>query len=221
VKRPELIPPQLSTLPAVDWETFFLVLKEAVDLEIQMQQWPDGDVPIFVESYPKDRNGKSDTSFHVITWSVVKSVPAATDNSGTRRPIGVREIMTRPSTTKTGYFDVQAGWKEETTIRFTIWSKDNGRANQLVLWFHKLIYRFHYLQFFKARGIDYFLYLGRGPDTKSQDAGQELNLRTLDYVIRLPFLERWESKALETATFSASTPTETGIQRIDVRSDGQ
>jgi hypothetical protein len=114
------------------------------------------------------------------------------------------------------------GWKESMTAQFTVYAKSNQRANELAIWFHRMMlqYAFGY-KFFQGRGITYFAFEERLPDRKSQDFGQELYIRELRYAVHLNLQDVFEAKTLEDVTISASMRHGGELTTFDVNNDGQ
>src|SRR3569833_3717190 len=87
-----LIPRLRSSLRAVDVDGFFRLVAQALKLELQISQTPDGSHPVFVHAFPKERLAKEGQPFDVITWKVLSSAMAPMDNAGsriTRKPMRI------------------------------------------------------------------------------------------------------------------------------------
>lgn len=194
-----LPPPRVrSSKPAVDYARFFQVLQEALDLYAKSTQVPDELKPLLVEDYPKNRQGKFDHSFDVITFSIVEAQPAAMSNDGSRRQQAPMLHDYRPHPTKAKYHLVTFGWKEEATIQFTVHAKSNARANELAAWFQRFLMAFIYgVRYFASYGVEKFYFLRRLEDAVIEKYGQELYVRPIQYHVRLNFLDHVELKDLE------------------------
>lgn len=188
-----------SILPSVDWSTFFKAVNDCFNLHLQTYGPPGEKKPIFTADYPKENNGNFTTGFDVISYSILQSVRAATDPSNKRRvPKGPTLRESRPHPTKERYSLVTFGWWEMMVPRFTITSLSRDRADEVTMWFHKMMMRYIFdLSFFKNHGVQYMTFKERGPDTFSKAYGQELYSRTLDYNVRLELLVPYEVKDLE------------------------
>jgi len=188
-----------SPLPSVDWDSFFAAVNDAFNLQVESSGPPGQKAPVFVADYPKDTLGNPVQGLDVILFEVVSSKMAGTDPSGKRRiPKGPTWRETIPHPTKERYSLVTIGWWELMTARFTIYSDSHDRANKLASWFHQMMMRYTFeLSFFRARGVQYMIFLERGRDTFSRVFGQELHSRTFDYGVRLELLHSFESKDLE------------------------
>ena len=53
------IPPEYtkSSLPAVDWNSFFETVGQAFNLALASSQWLDSQKPVYVEDFPKQHTG--------------------------------------------------------------------------------------------------------------------------------------------------------------------
>lgn len=188
-----------SVLPAVSWSSFFEAVNDAMALHLSSANPPGQKAPVLVREYPKTTLGKFDDSFDVILYHVVKSERAGTDRTGLqRKPTGPtpREQIVHPS--KGRYHLQTAAWWENMTFEFKVLAKSNDRADELVEWFHRFMIEYTWsLGFFKARGVNYLVYNGRGEDKINKEFGQELYERTIQYMARLELLNSFETKDLE------------------------
>lgn len=195
----ELVPPPtMSSLPAVDHLGLFGAFREAFDLHLRSMQWPKESWPIFVQTFPKEREGKFDTTFDVILFHIVHCETATTSNDRDRKPTGLSAQARQKHPTKAGYIQETIGWQETVTVQFTVIAKSNERANELALWFHRMIMRYaHSMKFFVARGITRLVFKERLEDVMTKDFGQELYKRPLLYDLRLDLFEVVEAKTLD------------------------
>jgi hypothetical protein len=197
-----------TPLPAVDWATFFDAVNEAMKLHLETYGPPGRKAPILVAEVPKTNEGNFDTSFDPILFKIMESKRAGTDPSGRRRiPKGptVREV--KPHPTKERYHIMTLGWWELMKVRFIIYALSADRAGEVTNWFHRMMMRYTFdLDFFKARGVHYLTYEGRGEDQFSREYGQELYIRNLDYNVRLELLENFEVKDIESLNIKIGGP---------------
>ena len=212
VPMSELLPQTRSSLPACDIDGLASLVATALALHIQTSRPPGDQPPTMVEDFPRDRQGKFDTSLDVVTWQVVSSVLAGTDRTGRERiPTrpAVREELPHP--TRAGYKLVTTAWWEWVTLEYTVHAKSNQRANQLATWFHQFLMRYGpTLQYFRARGVSLFQFVGRGADDETNKYGQLLYTRPLRYQLRLEMLDHFEVKTLDSLTVNlGGTPAET------------
>lgn len=202
-----------AALPAVYLRGFFKAVQEAMQLHLKTAPLPGDKAPTLVEDFPKDRQGNPDTSYDVIQWSVLESVPAGMDRSGHGRvpfrPLP-REVISHPD--KAGYFLITYGWWEWATVVFTVFAKSNARANELAEWFHFFMMLYgQQLDFMRMRGVNKLQFMGRGRDEENERfGGQTLYMRPLKYAFRLEVLNTAEVKTLETVEFNlGKNPIET------------
>jgi len=192
------LPRLRSSLRAVDVDGFFRVVAEALALEMSISEVPDGAHPVFVHTFPKERLAKEGQPFDVITWKVLSSGMAPTDNAGSRIPRKPMNIPGGPDPNASGYNMLTQMWWELATAEFTIWSKSSDTCSILLTWFHKLLMRYaNVLKFFEARGVDKFQYVGRGEDGFETREEQEVHYGTLTYQFRVQYLDTFSERQLE------------------------
>lgn len=207
-----------STLPAVDYETFFDIVHKAFNLYLDEEQVPVERRPVLVREYPKDRQGKFDHNFDVIVYQICYARLSGTDPSGTNRvPRTPLQREDRPHPEKKHYRQIIYGWWEDVTAEFVSFSKTPLEASRLATMFHRFIMRYaHGLKYFKAHGVDNFKFLERADDKTTRDFGQELSSRSLKYQFRLNFQEVYEAKTLEVVEVSLNGNEP---MQIDARDD--
>ena len=210
--------------PAVEWNTFFDAVAEAMKLHMDTTRMPDSLRPVFIEDFPKQRQGSGyDTRLDVILWSVESSAMAPTSNGGDRIPHGIQLRGRRPSPDKAGYLVETWGWWELMTAKFTVYAKSNARVNELTAWFHRMlmVYAFGY-HFFQARGVSYFKFLKRRQDELSKEFGQELYRTHLLYEVRLGLRDDYEAKILENVVVDLKARPGGPVDTFEVNArDGQ
>lgn len=203
---PELLIPRLrSSLRAVDVDGFFVVAGEALDLERKTAEIPAGADPFYVHNFPKERLAESDKPFDGITWRVLSSAMAPTDNAGSRIPRKpFTPLSAGPDPNAKGYNLLTQMWWELATVEFTIWSKSSDTRSVLLTWFHRLLMRYaNVLKFFEGRGVDKFQFVGRGEDGFETHEQQEVSFGTLTYQFRVQFLDTFSQRQLEQLTVYA------------------
>lgn len=212
------LPRVQSTLPAVDYETFFDIVHKAFQLYLDEEQVPVETRPLLVREYPKDRTGQFDHRHEVIVYQVFSAVPAGTDPTGRGRvPLSPVLREDKPHPEKKNYRLMTYGWWENVIVEFVVYSKTPLEASRLTTTFHRFMMRYgHFLKYFKAHGVDLFQHISRSDDRTTKDFGQELSSRSLKYQVRLNFQEVYEAKSLEVIqiTMNDHEPIE-----IDVRTD--
>ena len=195
------IPRLRSSLPAADPDTFFDAVGQALALHEQSEETPAGTQPFYLHQFPEERVSTVDQPFDGITFSVISSVPAAVRNDGTvrRKPF----VFDEKAKTLAGYDKKTSTWFELVTVEFTIWSKSNPTRGKLVNWFHRFILRYaNAYQFFEARGIDKFQFVGRGADGFETHEQQEIYFGTLTYQCRVQFMDTYLERQLDKLTVS-------------------
>jgi hypothetical protein len=205
--RQYVAPFQRTANAAADWSTFFKGVEAMFDFQTAVTQFPSEKLPLFVEDYPRDRNGNYDHSFNVILWSCGGSQMAPSDNAGSRVPNGIELVEKVHSRFQKGYDTVTSRWREVMQADFSILSKSNAEGNFLTDWFHRSMMTYAFIdKFFSGYGVTYFKFEGRGPDLKTIDFGQDLYKRILSYSVRLDLLVVEQLKTLETASLTAGLP---------------
>jgi hypothetical protein len=188
----------------VDVDGFFAVAGEALQLELKVSEVPDGADPFYVHTFPKERLGKEGQPFDGITWKVLSSGMAPTDNAGNRIPRKPTTFNSGQDPKLANYNLVTQMWWELATAEFTIWSRSSDTRSILLTWFHKLLMRYaNVLQFFDGRGVDKFQFVGRGEDGFETRDDQEVHYGTLTYQFRVQYLDTFSERQLEQLTVHA------------------
>lgn len=199
VRYPHPPPLTRAALPTRYIDGFFKTVGEAFDLEKKLSHPPGDKYPYLVEDYPKNRQGQFDTSFDVIQWSVVESIPAGTERDGYGRvPFRprIRDTVKHPE--KAGYFLVTTAWWEWVTVEFTTYAKTNRGTRELAEWFHLFLIKWgETLNYFRDRGIQKFQFVKRGKDDERTIGDNTLYLRRLQYRFRLEVVDQFEVKTLD------------------------
>lgn len=174
-------------------EKFFQLTADVIE-DAQARQGIDGDKRTkLIEEFPGEEYWKNAGAGHkVITWKVRERQPARMDAKGRGRPqwgnTWVRDLMTRDYPANTIVID---GRPIDHTIEFTCWSESATLANELALWLERTLCQNDWA--FKAKGVDRFIWTGRGPDTFWTSSGQRLHQRPLTWMVRL---FEYEARAL-------------------------
>jgi hypothetical protein len=203
---PELLIPRLrSSLRAVGVDGFFKMAEEALALELETSEVPDGAHPFYMHSFPKERLGKTGQPFDGITWRVVSSAMAPTDNAGSRIPRKPILSVETKDPRLGGYNQITQMWWELATAEFTIWSKSSSTRSSLLTWFHKVLMRYaNVLKFFDGRGVEMFQFVGRGEDGFETREEQEVHFGTLTYQFRVQYLDTFTRRQLESLSVIAN-----------------
>lgn len=210
------LPPLRSSTPAVDAEGFLRVVQDALNLHVQTTQVPANFTPTLLEDYPRQRQGNGfDNSFSVILFTVNNALMGATDAARTRRPTGIALREDKQSDTRARYRTRVYGWWEDTTVEFRVLAKSNHDANTLAIWFHRFMMRYGCtMQYFRAHGVQKFQFEARLGDRISNEFGQELYERRLQYLVRLEYLDSFEVKGLDEIEVTVSAKTETSDSEV-------
>ena len=222
ILRPSSIPsPLRSSKPAADINGFFQIVGQALAEFIKTEGAPEGTVPVYVETFPKERLSEPDTAFDVILFHVVTGEMAPTSNDGATVP---RSPMLR-NVTK---IPTQAGYSgavrvvENYTVEFEVWSKTNSVANSLAVWFHRFLIRYaYYYKFFEAFGVQQFKFVGRQADKSDTKENQELQIRPLRYSFRLEFLDTFTERQLTDLTLNFKIKRDIQTVELDLAQQHQ
>lgn len=193
-----MVPPPFlrSSQPASDWTDFFGTVGHAIDEFYAASGLSLERKPLYVEEYPQARDGQFDLPFAAIVWKVLHSEMAPTSNNKERVPNGLT-FVERDHPEKAGYKEVTASWHELMVAEFEVYGKSNDAANSLCSWFHRTLMRLVGLKYFKAYGIDYFRFVERTADEKTNQDGQDLYLRRLRYEVRITLTDTLDVKTIE------------------------
>ena len=223
ILRPSsIMSPLRSSKPAADINGFFQIVGQALAEFIKTEGAPEGTVPVYVETFPKERLSEPDTAFDVILFHVVTGEMAPTSNDGATVP---RSPMLRNVTkipTQAGYNLAQYGWWENYTVEFEVWSKTNSVANSLAVWFHRFLIRYaYYYKFFEAFGVQQFKFAGRQEDKSDTKENQELQIRPLRYSFRLEFLDTFTERQLTDLTLNFKIKRDVQTVELDLAQQHQ
>lgn len=200
-----VVPPLRSLQAAADLPGFFDTVADALALHVKTDGPPDGQTPIFVEDFPKERLSVPGDPFYVVTYRVDSTQMGSTSNDSDRRPRAPLVRDRRPHPNLEGYNLVTYGWWEDAVVVFEIWGKSNSGANSLGNWFHKFMMKYAFaVKYFDGRGVQQFRFTQRLPDEVRQKEGQELYLRQYAYSFRLEFLDSTLERRITTASLSVN-----------------
>jgi hypothetical protein len=223
ITRPSsILPPLRSSKPAADINGFFQIVGQALVEFIKTEGAPEGTVPVYVETFPKERLSEPDTAFDVILFHVVSGEMAPTSNDGATVPRSpmLRNVARIPS--QAGYNLAQYGWWENYTVEFEVWSKSNSVANSLAVWFHRFLIRYaYYYKFFEAFGVQQFKFAGRQEDKSDEKENQELQIRRLRYSFRLEFLDTFTERQLTDLTLNFTIKRDVQTVELDLAQQHQ
>jgi len=195
-----------SSLPAVDIDGFFRAVGEAIKTELDLANVSNDKRPLYLEEWPKERLAKPGVPFDFFGYHVVLSRRASTSNQGYRAAKNVTLIEHKPSRVNAGYIEFTFGWLEEAVVQFTVFAQSNRRATDLMKWFQALVTKYHVIyDYFKARGVNHFVFHQRLEDGIEKAENQDLYTRRLQYVIRVQNLLTLEAKSLESLQLNVGT----------------
>ena len=215
-KSEEVLPPLMSSKPAVDINGFFDIVGTALNDFIKTEGAPDNTSPVYIEWFPQERIGKPDTAFEVINFSVLEASlsPVLNDGRVNRNP-SIRQ--TEVDKTKEGYNKITYAWWEDYTVQFEIWSKSNLTANKLAVWFHRFLIKYNFFyKFFPAHGIQHFKFEKRLADEVEVKEDQEIYKRRMCYSFRLEMLDTFTSRQLTDLTLEVGTRYKGEVQNIEL-----
>lgn len=155
---------------------------------------PEVNRVLFTEEEP-DNEAKTES----ITFSLVKKVPGAfgqgapfESNVANQKPI-IREELNDPE--NPGYRIVNTGYWYDNIIRLTCWARTNKAANARVEWLMKILDEYSW--FFKAEGVDRFLFMEQNSDIVLNIDGNKWYGRPLDYFVRTETIRSFSEKQIE------------------------
>lgn len=120
----------------------------------------------------------------VITWKVMKRMPANMSTKGTARPQRkpLYSHVLNSSNAPNKVVVVQS-MPTDNDIEFAIWSKIAPKANRRALWLEKLFRNQSWA--FTSKGVERFYWKERGTDTMYAATGQKIHVRPLRFFVRL------------------------------------
>jgi hypothetical protein len=155
---------------------------------------PDANKVLFTEEEP-DASALTE----VITFSLVSRVPGSfgqgapfESRTHNLRPM-LREEVDDPE--NPGYRVATLGYWHDNIIRLTCWAQTNKAANARAEWLEKLLEE--YAWFFKAEGVDRFLFHERNADIIEEISNNRWYGRPLDYFVRTETLRTVSEKTIE------------------------
>lgn len=185
-------------------EVYDLIRKTIEDIEKRVKT-PQENKVTFTEEEP---DNKAQTE--VITFSLVRREPGAFGQgapfeSRTRnlRPM-IREEQDDPE--NPGYRIATTGYWHDNLIRLTCWAQTNKAANARADWLEKLLDEYSW--FFKAEGVDRFLFWERNSDIIKVVDNNKWYGRPIDYFVRTETLRSFSEKKIEEILLKVVTKRE-------------
>lgn len=194
---------RLRTLkPAKNLQEVYEVVSKALENYQDRMNIPVDARLVFAEDDP-DRKIIEDLGDRskggIISFGLVKRCPGAFGQgapfaSETRnlRPL-FREECSDPE--NPGYKLGTLGYFHDNIIRFTCWALTNKHANKIAQMFEDFMDEYSW--YFKAEGIDRFLFWERGQDVKLDIEGQKWYGRPFDYFVRTEKIKVFSEKTIE------------------------
>lgn len=180
-----------------------LIRQAITDFE-RRARTPDANKVIFTEEEPD-----SSAVTEVITFSLIKQAPGA---FGQGSPFESRIHNQRPilreekdDTENPGYRVATLGYFYDNIIRLTCWAQTNKTANARAEWLSKLLEE--YAWFFKAEGVDRFLFHERNTDIIEVIDNQRWYGRPLDYFVRTETIRTVSEKTIEEILITLVDPS--------------
>ncbi len=181
-----------------------LIRKTIEDTEKRLRM-PEENKVTFTEDEP-DNKAQTET----ISFSLIRREPGAFGQgapfeSKTRnlRPV-IREEQDDPE--NPGYRIATTGYWHDNLIRLTCWAQTNKAANARADWLEKLLDE--YAWFFKAEGVDRFLFWERNSDIIKVVDNNKWYGRPIDYFVRTETLRAFSEKKIEEILLKVVTKQE-------------
>lgn len=170
-----------------------LIRQAITDFE-KRAKTPDANKITFTEEEP-DKQALSE----VVTFSLMRREPGAfaggapfEGRTHNLRPM-LREEVDDPE--NPGYRVSTVGYFHDNIIRLTCWAQTNKAANARAEWLERVLDE--YAWFFKAEGVDRFLFWERNADIIRQIDNQRWYGRPIDYFVRTETLRAFSEKQIE------------------------
>jgi hypothetical protein len=106
-----------------------------------------------------------------------------------------------------GYQLANFGYWHDNVLRLTCWARTNKQANYRAEWLEALFEEYQW--YFKAEGIDRFLFWERQKDTFLEKQNNKWYGRPLDYFVRTETIKTIREKSIEEILVKFSTKLET------------
>jgi hypothetical protein len=170
------------------------LIRQVVEDQQKRMNVPEANRVTFTEEEPDNK-----VQSEIITFSLVRREPGAYGQGGpfesrTRnlRPI-LREEKDDPE--NPGYRIATTGYWHDNLIRLTCWAQTNKAANARSEWLGKLLDE--YAWFFKAEGVDRFLFWEQNSDIITTVDNNKWYGRPMDYFVRTETLRAFSEKQIE------------------------
>lgn len=185
-------------------EVYDTIRKVIEDLE-RRTGVPEANRVTFTEEEP---DNKAQTE--IVTFSLVRREPGA---FGQGAPFESKVRNMRPilreeedDAEHPGYRIATTGYWHDNIIRLTCWAQTNKAANARANWLENLLDE--YAWFFKAEGVDRFLFWERNSDIMRTIDNNKWYGRPLDYFVRTETLRAFSEKKIEEILLKVVTKQE-------------
>jgi hypothetical protein len=186
-------------------ETYQLI-KQVIDNYQTRANTPATHKVIFTEEEPDEKAQQE-----MITFSLIRREPGAISkgppmqNQHHNLTSRFREEI--EDVENPGYRILTTGYWHDNIIRLTCWARTNKAANARAEWLEDVLEE--YMWFFKAEGVDRFLFHEQHADISVDIKGNKWYGRPLDYFVRTEKIKTFKEKSIEEILINFSTNIET------------
>jgi hypothetical protein len=194
-----------SPKPAKSLRETYLLIKQAIDNYQTRASTPANHKVIFTEEEP-DESIKQE----IITFSLIRREPgsfgsgAPFESSTKNLKMILREE--KDDDENPGYKQLIYGYWHDNIIRMTCWAQTNKGANARAEWLENLLEEYQW--FFKAEGVDRFLYFEQQADITTEIKGNKWYGRPLDFYVRTETIRTLKEKTIEEILINFTTKLE-------------
>lgn len=196
------LPKSRTPKPAKSLIEVYGLVKDVIDHYDNRASVPLKNRVIFTEEEPD-----AAATGEIISFSVIQRLPGAFGGGapGEAKTKNMKAIYrdSFDDPENPGYRLAVYGYWHDNIIRFTCWAKTNKAANARVEWLENVLDE--YMWFFKAEGVDRFLFQERQTDITVNIKGNKWYGRPLDYFIRTETLKTFSEKKMEEILIKVAT----------------
>jgi hypothetical protein len=191
-----------SPKPAKSLIEVYSLIKNVIDNYQERASIPASHKVIFTEEEP-DAKAQQE----MITYSLVRREPGAM-GQGSPFQSNVHNLKSRfreeyDDAENPGYRTMVSGYWHDNLIRLTCWARTNKAANARAQWLEDMLEEYSW--FFKAEGVDRFIYWEQQADMSLDIQGNKWYGRPLDYFIRTETIRTFSEKKIEEIIIKLST----------------
>jgi hypothetical protein len=200
------IPRDRSPKPAKSLREVYELIEEVIGNYQDRANVPTKDRILFTEEEPL-----LDSTNEIITVGLVSRMPGSF-GQGAPMEAKVKNLhfLSRGETDdplNPGYRLVDFGYWHDNILRLTCWARTNKQANYRTEWLEGLFVEYEW--YFKAEGVDRFLFWERQKDTFLEKQNNKWYGRPLDYFVRTETIKTIREKSIEEILLKYSTKIET------------